>query len=314
MREQIREATDQTIEGLREPGTTTGTRGLGQITPGSRQSVTRSAAVTERAQNATAPEAAGGWQPNKRALFIGNNDYSPQKRLSKCVNDAREMQKLFADLRHRLVYDFDLNHDSMRKTFARFKEDIEVGDELVVSFSGHGVQVNSELYLLPTDAPLIGNPLEVSSTCINLHPEIDEMFARGAKMVLAIVDACRQQMRIDYEHLYHQGVEPGIEVAEQFNSLEKSAIAAPRKSAGVPRTGAYGRGLVFATSHDTSAIEYGNMQHGVFTHYFLQEARVRGRTIQQVIERVRQQVTVHTQNQQTPSFHNDLNGDFYFLP
>jgi uncharacterized caspase-like protein len=314
MRQQIKDETDHTLDLLKRPSSL-GDSVPGHQTPSASRGLPRSA--SEGLHDEFIDTGSSGetllLQPNKRALFIGNDTYHPQSPLSKCANDAREMQKLFADLRYRLGYEFNLNHTAMRKAFDRFKEDIEPGDELVISFSGHGVQINSELYLLPTDAPLARSALELSESCINLHREMDEMLARGAKMVLAIVDACRQQLRIDYNELLGQGIEMGIEVAETFSVAQKSKTNAIHGEARNTRNGAYGRGILFATSHDTSAIEYRDMQHGIFTHFFLQEARVRGLTIQQVIERVRQKVTEFTNNEQTPSFHNDLNGDFYFL-
>jgi hypothetical protein len=44
----------------------------------------------------------------------------------------------------------------------------------------------------------------------------------------------------------------------------------------------------------------------------LQEARVPGRSIGEVIEIVRNKVCSETNNGQTPAFYNDLNGQFYF--
>ena len=314
MRQQIKDETDRTLDLLKRPSSL-GDGVSGHQTPSASRGLPRSASEDLRDEfvNTGSSGETLLLQPNKRALFIGNNTYDPQRPLSKCANDAREMQKLFADFRYRLGYEFNLNHAAMRKAFDRFKEDIQPGDELVISFSGHGAQINSELYLLPTDAPVTSSALELSESCINLHREMDEMSDRGAKMVLAIVDACRQQSRIDYNELLDQGVEIGIEVAETFSVAQKGMPHATHGEARNTRNGAYGRGILFATSHDTSALEYGHMQHGIFTHFFLQEARVRGRTIQQVIECVRQKVTEYTNNEQTPSFHNDLNGDFYFV-
>ena len=136
-------------------------------------------------------------QAHKRAIFIGNNEYD-QNPLSKCVNDARSMQHVFSKIGYRLVYDFDINSEKMHKLFERFKSDIEEGDELLIYFSGHGAQVNSEIYLTPVDSPK-NIPLAFSSHFINLDKEMDEMLACGAKMVVAIVDACRNQTRIEYD-------------------------------------------------------------------------------------------------------------------
>jgi Caspase domain len=260
------------------------------------------------------------FQAHKRAIFIGNNAYENCNPLDKCVNDARSMQHIFSKIGYRLVYDFDLTSEKMYKLFDRFKEDIEEGDELVVNFSGHGIQINSEIYLVPVDAPPPPvHPLELIDVCINLDKEMDEMLARGAKMVVAIVDACRNQLRIDYQNLaqdaYVAGVTDAIKMSEVEAVDSAKNMAQPNLITG-PLTKSYsaqGKAILFATSHDTSALEYRDLSNGVFTYFFLKEVVKPGRTITEVIERVRGLVSEYTEGQQVPAFHNNLPGDYYFV-
>jgi len=310
LRDQIRDETNKTIDSLRTtPVGTDLDKSRRFDTPGIRS--TRSLAARDEGNFGDA-ELSGSeleWQPNKRALFVGNNAYVHLNRLDKCVNDAREMQKLFADIRYRIVYDFDQNLVDMRKIFDRFKEDIQPGDEIVVNFSGHGLQITSETYLCPIDMPNDQDPRDSFKTFVNLNREMDEMLQRGAKMVLAIVDACRNQFRIDYQDLYRQGVVAGATgVAHEESIKSKSGAARFPKD----DLGPSGRAIVFATSHDTYSYERSDLNHGIFTHFFLQEARIPGRSIGEVIEIVRNKVCSETNNGQTPAFYNDLNGQFYF--
>ena len=310
LRGQIREETNKTIDSLRS---TTTEAELGKARRLDALGMRSPRSLTTREEiNFGTPESLESdceWQPNKRALCVGNNAYLHLNPLDKCVNDAREMQKLFADIRYRIVYDFDQDLVNMRKIFDRFKEDIQPGDEIVVNFSGHGLQINSETYLCPIDMPNDQDPRDSFNTCVNLNQEMDEMFQRGAKMVLAIVDACRNQFRIDYQDLYRQGVVAGATGEAREESIRsKSAVA--RFSGN--DLGPSGRAIVFATSHDTYSYERADLNHGIFTHFFLQEARVHGRSIGEVIEIVRNKVCSETNNGQTPAFYNDLNGQFYF--
>lgn len=257
------------------------------------------------------------FQAHKRAIFIGNDAYEMQRPLNKCVNDARAMQHIFSKIGYRLVYDFNLDSEKMHKLFERFKSDIEVGDELIINFSGHGLQVNSEMYLIPTDAPA-GLDVGILSSFINLDKEMDEMLACGAKIVVAVVDACRNQLRIDYQDLgqaaYEQGVEDAIKMGAQANSSnERSSQVKSANFATSKSIGPQGKAVLFASSHDTSATEYSEMQNGVFTHFFLKEVVKPGRTITQVIERVREMVSEYTDGDQIPAFHNNLPGDYYFI-
>ena len=226
----------------------------------------------------------------KRALFIGNNTYEKNP-LGKCINDAREMSAVFSDMGYQVTTAFDLTCERSRIILERFKEDIAPGDEVVFSFSGHGMQVNSENYLAPID-------MHHASDAINLQKEIDDMKNCGARMILAIIDACRPQRRLDF----FQAIE------ELQAELAQTRLAQAKNL----RQAIRGHGIVFATSHDTSAVEFHRMNNGIFTHHFLQEVRVQGRTIEQVIEAVKEKVMADTDGNQIPAFHNELSGKFYF--
>ncbi len=226
----------------------------------------------------------------KRALFIGNNTYEKNP-LGKCINDAREMSAVFSDMGYQVTTAFDLTCERSRIILERFKEDIAPGDEVVFSFSGHGMQVNSENYLAPID-------MHHASEAINLQKEIDDMKNCGARMILAIIDACRPQRRLDF----FQAIE------ELQAELAQTRLAQAKNL----RQAIRGHGIVFATSHDTSAVEFHRMNNGIFTHHFLQEVRVQGRTIEQVIEAVKEKVMADTDGNQIPAFHNELSGKFYF--
>jgi uncharacterized caspase-like protein len=310
LRDQIRDETNQTIDSLRSTTVRSELVKPRRIEVPVARSTSSLAARTEgNLGDAELLESEWEWQPNKRALFVGNNAYIHLNPLNKCVNDAREMQKLFADIRYRIVYDFDQDLADMRKIFDRFKEDIQPGDEIVVNFSGHGLQINSETYLCPIDMPNDQDPRDSFKTCINLNQEMDEMFLRGAKMVLAIVDACRNQFRIDYQALYRQGVAAGA-TGENFEESIRSKSFGGQHAG--KDSGPSGRAIVFATSHDNYSYERADLNHGIFTHFFLQEARVPGRSISEVIEIVKNKVCSETNNGQTPAFYNELNGQFYF--
>ena len=226
----------------------------------------------------------------KRALFIGNNTYE-ENPLSKCINDAREMSAVFSDIGYQVTTAFDLTCERSRVILERFKQDIAPGDEVVFSFSGHGMQVNSENYLAPID-------MQFPAEAINLQKEIDDMKNCGARMILAVIDACRPQYRLDFFQ--------AIEALQA--ELAQSRLAQAKKM----RYAIRGHGIVFATSHDTNAVEFRHMNNGIFTHHFLQEVRVPGRTIEQVIEAVKEKVMADTGGDQIPAFHNELSGKFYF--
>lgn len=321
LRSQIREETDSALNDVKKGPVSTFNRGQPSV---SSTQHTSEMSSRELNRNLTDHEQlSSGYQdidfplrpqPNKRALFIGNNAYEYGTELDKAVNDARSMQKFFADIGYKVIYDYDQPRDGMQKALDRFKEDIQPGDELVIGFSGHGFQINSEIYLCPTDA---GSGGKIYSQGINLQKEMDDMRNCGARMVLAIVDACRHQTRVDLEELFNEGffegVQEGVELVEVFASPQEKNQKLKSQNPVSRDQATQGFAIVFATSHGTSAWEHAGMDNGVFTHYFLKEARVRGRTIQQVIDRVRDQVQDATNHKQSPAFNDNLNGKYYFF-
>ena len=139
---------------------------------------------------------------------------------------------------------------------------------------------------------------ELQSLHQNLQKEIDDMKNCGARMILAVIDACRPQYRLDF-----------FQAIEQLQAeLAQTRLAQAKHL----RQAIRGHGIVFATSHDTNAVEFRHMNNGIFTHHFLQEVRVQGRTIEQVIEAVKEKVMTDTGGDQIPAFHNELSGKFYF--
>ena len=77
-----------------------------------------------------------------------------------------------------------------------------------------------------------------------------------------------------------------------------------------------GKAILFASSHGTYSYDNWRgpeLPNGVFTHFFLKEVVKPGRTITEVIERVRGLVSEYTDGQQVPAFHNNLPGDYYFI-
>jgi hypothetical protein len=275
------------------PGCGASQAGAASASMPSARSMLASSALARRSSQLDAMQSSVAEMPLavRRALFIGNNTYEGSP-LKNCINDAREMSTVFSDIGYQVTTAFDLTCERSRIILERFKEDIVPGDEVVFSFAGHGGQVNSENYLMPID-------MQHESQAINLQKEIDDMKACGARMILAIIDACRPQKRVDFYE------EIGLLQAELVMSTLAQAKSRDQTISG--------HGIVFATSHGAYAGDGGgDIRNGVFTHYFLQEVRVQGRTIEQVIEAVKEKVMAHTEGDQVPAFHNELSGKFYF--
>lgn len=84
----------------------------------------------------------------------------------------------------------DLNYRGMVKAVETFTKSITGGDEVVVFYAGHGVQIKTGSYLLPTDIEA-SSESEVEKTAYELYALTDMISEAKAAFSLVIADACR---------------------------------------------------------------------------------------------------------------------------
>ena len=85
------------------------------------------------------------------ALVIGNDNYANVTKLQKAGNDASAMGAQFRKAGYDVTVQKNLNYFSMLKVIDEFANKISGGDEVIVFYAGHGVQLKSGNYILPID-------------------------------------------------------------------------------------------------------------------------------------------------------------------
>ena len=127
------------------------------------------------------------------ALVIGNSSYQHVTRLANPTNDAKLMARTLVDLGFTLVGDgalVDLDEAKLRSAVQSFGAKLRGADVGLLYYSGHGVQVRGENYLVPVDA----NPTteaDVDFQMVNTNLALRQMESAGTKLNLVILDACR---------------------------------------------------------------------------------------------------------------------------
>ena len=127
---------------------------------------------------------------SKAALVIGNGAYQALPVLSNPANDAADMAVALGRLGYKvtLVRDGDLS--TMTDGLRTFLHDAGHADSAVVYYSGHGMQVNGENYLLPVSAR-IRDQLDVDGQALSLSKLGNLLDAAAPKVKLFILDSCR---------------------------------------------------------------------------------------------------------------------------
>jgi hypothetical protein len=230
---------------------------------------------------------------NRKALVIGNDSYKSVAKLLNAREDARTMASNLTSVGYQVTLKLDLSEKEMKAAMRTFASQVQGGDEVLFFFAGHGVQLGSTNYLLPTD---IGGESEaqVRDESIQLQRILDDMSERKAKFTLAMIDACRD------------------------NPFKSSGRAIGGRGL-APTTAATGQMVIFSAGTGQQALDKLNNadknKNGLFTRVFIQEMQKPSQSIDRVVKNVRNQVAELAKSvghEQVPAIYDQVLGDFYF--
>lgn len=234
------------------------------------------------------------YQPGRRrALVIGNNHYLQVPRLETAVQDARDMAGALASLGFLVTLKIDLAEKPMKQALREFKAQVQEGDEVLVFYAGHGVQIGGTNFLLPVDIRGEAED-QVRDDAVPLQRILDDLQDRRAGFALAVVDACRDNpFRANGRSVGGRGL--------------------------APTAAATGQMIIFSAGVGQQALDRlpGEVQasNGVFTRVFLREMVKPNIPVDRVLRTVRQEVVQLARaagTEQTPALYDQAVGDFFF--
>ena len=230
------------------------------------------------------------------ALVVGNDNYLHVAKLQKAGNDAVAMATELRAAGFDVVLHKDLNYRAMVKAMESLYASITGGDEVVVFFAGHGVQIKNGSFLLPTDIEATSES-EVEKTAYGLNDLMDHLGQAKATFSLVLLDACRD------------------------NPLKTKGRNVGGASRGLgPPDPPKGQMVVYSASRGQQALDRlsdaDNHPNSVFTREFISRMRKSGlrleelvREIQDSVERLARTVS----HEQRPAMYNEARGNFYFF-
>lgn len=230
---------------------------------------------------------------NRKALVIGNDSYKSIPKLLAAREDARSIASNLTSVGYQVTLKLDLTEKEMKAALRAFAAQVQGGDEVMFFFAGHGVQLGSANYLLPTD--IVGDSeAQVRDEAIQLQRILDDMSEKKAKFTLAMVDACRD------------------------NPFKTAGRAIGGRGL-APTTAATGQMVIFSAGTGQQALDrLGNSdtnKNGLFTRVFVQEMQKPNLSIDRVVKNVRNQVAELAKSvghDQVPAIYDQVLGDFYF--
>jgi hypothetical protein len=231
--------------------------------------------------------------PSRRALVIGNDSYQEVSKLQNARADAKAIGLALQKVGFNVTSKSDLTERGMKDAIRTFKNEIRGGDEVVIFFAGHGVQLGSSNFLLPVDIRGQSED-QVKDEAMPLQRMLDDIQDSKAKFALAIIDACR-------------------------DNPFKTASRAIGGRGLAPTSAASGQMVIFSAGTGQQALDRLNEKdkdpNGLFTRIFLKEMDKPGVSIDRVLRNVRTEVVRLSKSvghDQVPSLYDQALGDFYF--
>jgi formylglycine-generating enzyme required for sulfatase activity len=224
-------------------------------------------------------------QPTRVALLIGNANYPDASTpLSTTIQDARTL----ADEFRRTDFDVDLKEnvgrEDMQRAIDAFTGKIRSGMVALFYFSGYGIQVARQTYLIPVNAQ-VWTEAEVRRDGISLDALLAEMQRKGAKVKIVIIDASR---RNPFERRF------------RASAAGLAALDAPEGT------------LAMYSAAPGKVINEGGGPNSLFVGELIKELRVPNLTAEEVFNRARIGVSRASNNEQVPWVASSLVDEFYF--
>ena len=223
------------------------------------------------------------------ALVIGNADYKTAP-LRNTVNDARSMNRTLSDLGFSVDLVENATQNEMKKRIDLFGRKLQsVKGVGLFYFSGHGMQVKGQNYLIPLGANLDSEE-DVEYESVNAGRIVAKMESARNLMNIIILDACRNNPFV-----------------RSFRSATQG-LALLKPPAGTFIAYATGPGSVASDGSEESA-------NGLYTGELIRHMRSPGLGIEEVFKRVRAAVYKKSKGKQTPwETMSLMPGAFYFVP
>jgi uncharacterized caspase-like protein len=128
-------------------------------------------------------------QAGKVALVIGNSAYQNTSPLPNAATDATDMAARLAGLGFEVHGGIDLDRKATLEAVETFARALEPDDLALFFYAGHGAQIGTENYIIPTDA-VASDEVTLADASVRFQTILRTMELRADRRIV-ILDACR---------------------------------------------------------------------------------------------------------------------------
>ena len=218
-------------------------------------------------------------QEAKNALLIANGDYSEIKSLSQPVPEGEELKAALESIGFSVIFVKNANRDEMFDSLLEFRNKTKkAGGIAFFHYGGHAVQIDGKNYLIPINSK-IDDEEQIRYRCVELDEVMDSMTGDSNVVVL---DSCRND---PFPNGKHRGGD------------SRGLAAVSRK----PKNSI----IIYSAEAGETA------QDGVYTPALTKRITEKGKSIEEVLKEVRNDVLRATAGQQLPGEYRQLVSDVY---
>jgi len=219
---------------------------------------------------------------NRTALVIGNSNYRTGA-LRNPVNDAQDISRRLKDAGFKVVLLRNAKQRAIEDGVHRLGMALRQGGVGIFYYAGHAMQVDGRNYLIPIGAN-IRTEADIRYEAVDVGRILGTMEGANNNLNIVMLDACRNNP-----------------FARSFRSASRglAIMDAPKGSL-----------IAYSTSPGDVA-EDGRGRNGTYTKHLLRHMLTPGVTIEDVLKRVRIDVSEETAGRQVPWESSSLTGYFY---
>lgn len=139
----------------------------------------------------------GAANAGKRAFVVGINRYDhldSQQQLERAANDARAVAQTLNEIGYDVTMETDVARHQFNGLWQTFIDSIKAGDTILFYFSGHGIEIDGQNYLLPRSIPRVkpGREAQLRRESISLPELLYDVRGKSPQVSVFIIDACRE--------------------------------------------------------------------------------------------------------------------------
>lgn len=219
------------------------------------------------------------------ALVIGNSAYENVSKLANPKNDAADMSIALSDIGFDVTKVEDADFAAMRKALRQFSKKARSARIALVYFAGHGMEVDRQNYLIPTDAVLANDQdIEYEAISIDL---LNRSVSGASGLSMILLDACRNNP-----------------FANKMKT-DKSSRSIGRGLAPVePNIGS----LISYAAREGTTADDGSGRNSPYTKALLNHIKEPGVDVRRIFDKVRDSVMEETGGVQQPFVYSSLPG------